>query len=58
MILAIVALLFGAWMLFKHSDRIYEGIRRQMPQRQPAVIDPDDMSGVANPRQHDASKFG
>lgn len=58
MILAIVALLAGAWLLFRHSDRIYSQIRSWAPERQPVEVDPDDMGGPANQNQNAQSKFG
>ena len=58
MILAIVILLAGAWFLFRHADNIMAGIRRAMPQRREAIVDPDDLRGAVNPNIHGSSKFG
>ena len=54
MVLIIIALLFGAWLLFKNAGRIMGSTKSGAPNRD----DPDDLAGPGNKGGNKNSKYG
>jgi len=56
MVLIIIALLFGAWLLFKNAGRIMGSVKSDLPKRDEK--DADDVAGKGTDHKNMNSKYG